>query len=107
MLHRILVADVQRAVAARFGLTQEELTGRCHCRAHSHPRQLAMYLSKQLTGQSNLAISRRFDRDPTTTTFARRQVTRRRADDPALDAIIVEITAQLSQPSMSKEGVCG
>ena len=59
-------------------------------------RQVAMYLSKQLTPRSLPEIGRRFGgRDHTTVIHAVRQIEKLRALDPELDSDIRLLTRQL------------
>jgi chromosomal replication initiation ATPase DnaA len=77
-----LVADIQRAVAAHYGLPEEFMRtpsgpGK-NAHAISHPRQVAMYLATKLTNHSMARIGFFFGgRDHTTIIHARMQVIRR------------------------------
>ena len=92
------IIDIQEAVCRRFCVEQQELLSECRERRLAHPRQVAMYLSKTLTGQSVPQIGRRFRRDHSTVEFAVRKVNARRIEDPALDSRIRALIAQLSPP---------
>jgi chromosomal replication initiator protein len=54
------INSIQKAVASRFGLTVEELKGGSNRRVVVVPRQIAMYLVKQMTDASLLEIGRHF-----------------------------------------------
>lgn len=71
---RIRIAEIQRAVAAHYGLSRAELLGRDHARRVAHPRQVAMYLARDLTAASYPLIGRLFRRDHTTVLHAERAV---------------------------------
>jgi chromosomal replication initiator protein len=76
------VDDITRAACAHFGLTQEELLSPSRASRISWPRQVAMYLARELTGESLPAIGRQFGgRDHTTVLHAYRRTASRIADD--------------------------
>jgi chromosomal replication initiator protein len=54
------IASIQQAVAAMFGLSVEELTQRNNRHVVALPRQIAMYLVKQMTDASLPEIGRHF-----------------------------------------------
>ena len=62
----MLVADIRRTVAAHYGLTDADMVGQCRERRVARPRQVAMYLARELTCQSFPIIGRSFHRDHTT-----------------------------------------
>lgn len=64
---RITVEDIQKAVCAHYNIRMPDLMGPRRARPLARPRQMAMYLAKQLTVQSLPDIGRRFGgRDHTT-----------------------------------------
>lgn len=92
---RILIRDVQRAVAARYGRPVQEMWSRQSNRTACRPRQVAMYLARDLTGQSVKSIARRFDRHHTTVLDALRRVEKRRTEDATLAAIMNRLRREL------------
>ncbi len=83
------IAEIQAAVGAHFGLTPGELLSMTRSARIAWPRQVAMYLARELTGESLPAIGRHFGgRDHTTVLHAcRRASTRLAADDEARRAV--------------------
>jgi chromosomal replication initiator protein len=83
------IAEIQAAVGAHFGLTPDELLSTTRSARIAWPRQVAMYLARELTGESLPAIGRHFGgRDHTTVLHAcRRATTRLAADDDARRAV--------------------
>jgi len=76
------VADIKRATCERYGLTTDELVSKSRAARLTWPRQLAMYLARELTGESLPAIGRQFGgRDHTTVMYAHRRTVSRLADD--------------------------
>jgi chromosomal replication initiator protein len=83
------IAEIQAAVGAHFGLTSSELLSTTRSARIAWPRQIAMYLARELTGESLPAIGRHFGgRDHTTVLHAcRRTGTRLAADEDARRAV--------------------
>lgn len=91
------MADVKAAVVQRYQLHSIDMVSARKSFAVSHPRQLSMYLCKQLTPKSLPEIGRAHGgRDHTTVIHAVRQVERRRTSDPDLNRAIVELSTALS-----------
>jgi chromosomal replication initiator protein len=83
------IAEIQAATCEHFGISTSEMLSSARAPRISWPRQLAMYLSRQLTQESLLAIGREFGgRDHTTVLHACRRASSRLADDqPSRDAV--------------------
>jgi chromosomal replication initiator protein len=83
------IGDIQLAVGEHFGVSRDELLSKARDARVAWPRQVAMYLSRELTEESLPAIGRHFGgRDHTTVLHACRRTTARMlADDAARKAI--------------------
>lgn len=82
---RIRIEDIQRAVAQHFNVSKSDLLSARRNRSIVRPRQIAMYLSKQMTPRSLPEIGRRFGgRDHTTVLHAVRKIEELMAADIAL-----------------------
>ncbi|MCW3797278.1 chromosomal replication initiator protein DnaA [Sphingomonas sp. BN140010] len=93
---RISIDEIQTQVAEHYRIRKAEMTSARRAREVARPRQVAMYLSKQLTPKSLPDIGRRFGgRDHTTVIHAVRQIEKLRAMDPEIDAAIRLLTRQL------------
>ena len=93
---RISIDEIQRQVSDHYNIRKAEMTSARRAREVARPRQVAMYLSKQLTPKSLPDIGRRFGgRDHTTVIHAVKQIERLRAADSELDADIRLLTRQL------------
>jgi chromosomal replication initiator protein len=76
------IAEIQEATCAQFGLTPEELLSSSRGARISLPRQIAMYLSRELTDASLPAIGREFGgRDHTTVMHACKRTSSRLTSD--------------------------
>jgi chromosomal replication initiator protein len=72
---RITIDDIQKNVAAHFNIRVADMSSARRARSVARPRQVAMYLAKQLTSRSLPEIGRRFGgRDHTTVMHAVRKV---------------------------------
>jgi chromosomal replication initiator protein len=72
---RVMVAEIRRAICDFYGLSLDELLSDRRSRPYARPRQIGMWLSCKLTGNSLPAIGRRFgNRDHTTVLYARRTI---------------------------------
>lgn len=76
-----MVADIKAAVCEHYGLPPEAMTSRRRHWATSHPRQIAMFLTREITGRSYPCIGRMFGgRDHSTVIHAVKAVGRRAED---------------------------
>ncbi len=79
---KVTIDDIQKKVCEHFGLKLVDLNGERRSRHLARPRQLAMYLCKQLTTKSLPDIGRAFGgRDHTTVLHAVRKVEELMRDD--------------------------
>jgi chromosomal replication initiator protein len=68
---KVTIEEIQKKVAEHYNIRQHEMTSARRARAVARPRQVAMYLSKQLTTRSLPEIGRKFgNRDHTTVMHA-------------------------------------
>jgi chromosomal replication initiator protein len=83
------IVDVQKAVAAHFGLTTEELTSASRVSRLAWPRQVAIHLARDLTGASLPTIGKAFGgRNHATVLHACKRVSERmKSDQQAVDEI--------------------
>ncbi len=81
---RISIEEIQKRVAEHFNIRVADMHSARRARAVARPRQVAMYLAKQLTARSLPEIGRKFGgRDHTTVMHAVRKVEELRASDAA------------------------
>jgi chromosomal replication initiator protein len=72
---RITIDEIQRQVASHYNIRLSDMSSARRARAVARPRQVAMYLAKQLTTRSLPEIGRKFGgRDHTTVIHAVRKV---------------------------------
>ncbi len=83
---RITVDEIQRKVADHFNIKLSDLLGPKRNRIYARPRQIAMYLSKNMTDRSLPDIARRFGgRDHTTIMHGIRKIDQLRVDDRQIE----------------------
>ena len=91
---RISVDQIQVAVALHFELPVRVMKDRF--REHARARQVAMYLSRQLTPMSLPEIGRRFgDRDHTTVIHAMRRIEKLMVEDCEIALAVITLTKEL------------
>jgi chromosomal replication initiator protein len=93
------IAEIQAAACEHFGLSSDELLSSARVARVAWPRQLAMYLSRELTGESLPAIGRQFGgRDHTTVLHAWRKASARIASDDASREAVQKLCRALDSP---------
>jgi chromosomal replication initiator protein len=91
------IADIKAAACRQFDLSPEELLSSARTARIAWPRQVAMYLSRELTHESLPAIGREFGgRDHTTVLHAWRRTQERISINPASRAIVEELRERLT-----------
>jgi chromosomal replication initiator protein len=82
---RVTIDEIQRRVAEHFNMKMAEMTSSRRARVVARPRQVAMYLAKQLTQRSLPEIGRKFGgRDHTTVMHAVKKIEELMVSDRAL-----------------------
>jgi chromosomal replication initiator protein len=82
---KVTVDMIQKAVAEHYALKQADLTSERRARAVARPRQVAMWIAKQITTRSLPDIGRRFGgRDHTTVLHAVRRIEALKAEDAGI-----------------------
>jgi len=93
---RVTIDEIQKRVSDHFKIRQAEMVSARRARVVARPRQIAMYLSKQLTPRSLPEIGRRFGgRDHTTVIHAVKQIEKLRAADTEIDADVRSLLRSL------------
>jgi len=78
----ITIEDIQRAVANHYGIAEREMRSGKRARSVAFPRQVAMYLAKELTRLSLPEIGRHFGgKDHTTVLYAVRKISKLKQED--------------------------
>jgi chromosomal replication initiator protein len=94
---KVTIDEIQRRVAEHFNIRLSEMTSERRARAVARPRQIAMYLAKQLTTRSLPEIGRKFGgRDHTTVMHAVRKIEELTLSDRSL-AEDVELLRRMLQ----------
>jgi chromosomal replication initiator protein len=94
---RVTIDEIQKRVAEHFNIKLAEMTSSRRARVVARPRQVAMYLAKQLTSRSLPEIGRKFGgRDHTTVMHAVRKIEELVVADRAL-AEDVELLRRMLQ----------
>jgi chromosomal replication initiator protein len=95
---QISIDRIQELVCERFGVTHAELTGDRRSQNIVYPRQVAMYLSRELTDSSLPKIGKEFGgRDHTTVIHATSKIARLIREDRSVYNLVQELTARVKQ----------
>jgi chromosomal replication initiator protein len=98
------VAEIQAAACEHFELSSEELLSSTRTTRIAWPRQVAMYLTRELTGQSLPAIGRHFGgRDHTTVLHACRRTEERILSNPASKQAVDALRQRLQHPALDRD----
>jgi chromosomal replication initiator protein len=94
----ISVEQIQETVVDRFGMTMQELTGDRRSQQIVYPRQVAMYLCRELTDSSLPKIGKKFGgRDHTTVIHATSKIAKLIKEDRNVYELVQELTARIKQ----------
>jgi chromosomal replication initiator protein len=92
----VTIGRIQEAVSDRFGLSVTELCSPRRSQAVAYPRQVAMYLSRELTDASLPKIGKEFGgRDHTTVIHATTKITRLISEDRSVYNLVQDLTARI------------
>ncbi len=92
----ITIASIQEKAAALFGIRFADMRATGRTQAVTFPRQIAMYLARQLTHASLAEVGRAFDRDHTTVLHAVDRIQTLLRDDPKFKKTIDTLTRGLT-----------
>lgn len=91
------IPEIQQAVCNYYQLRVEDLKSKKRTKKVAYPRQIAMYLSRELTDNSLPKIGEDFGgRDHTTVIHAHEKISRMISKDPELEQVIMELKNRLS-----------
>ncbi len=96
-VRKITIEAIQRATAEQFGMKISELKQKNNSRQIVVPRQIAMYLAKQMTEASLPEIGRQFGgKHHTTVMHSIAKIDEQRRTDKAMNSTIAKLTETLS-----------
>jgi chromosomal replication initiator protein len=92
----VSIEQIQDIVSDRFNISKSELCGERRSQNIVYPRQVAMYLSRELTDSSLPKIGREFGgRDHTTVIHATSKIARKIREDRSAYNLVQELTARI------------
>jgi chromosomal replication initiator protein len=95
---QVTIERIQELVSERFGLSLQELCSDKRSQNIVYPRQVAMYLSRELTDSSLPKIGKQFGgRDHTTVIHATSKIARKIREDRSVYNLVQELTARIKQ----------
>lgn len=90
--HPATIPEIQKVVAEYYGISIDEIRGQRRTRESAFPRQVAMYISRELTNASLPAIGREFGgRDHSTVIYAYEKIKETMRQDPELARTINQL----------------
>lgn len=93
---RVGIDDIQKYVADKYGVKLSELKGKSRKKEIVNPRQIAMFLAREILEDSLVTISNAFDRDHTTVMHGIDKIQKQMDEDDSfkeeIDALLKEIT---------------
>jgi chromosomal replication initiator protein len=96
---QVSIERIQDLVSQRFSLSRKQLCGDRRSQNIVYPRQVAMYLSRELTDASLPKIGREFGgRDHTTVIHATSKIARLIKEDRSVYNLVQELTARIKHP---------
>jgi chromosomal replication initiator protein len=98
-LPEVSVERIQETIIERFGISMQELVGDRRSQSIVYPRQVAMYLCRELTDNSLPKIGKKFGgRDHTTVIHATSKIAKLIQEDRSVYNLVQELTARIKQP---------
>lgn len=97
------IAEIKAAACEQFGISAEELISAGRTARLAWPRQVAMYLARELTQESLPAIGREFGgRDHTTVLHACKRTSARISENPSYRTAVEELRTRLSSQPVDR-----
>jgi len=95
-LQRIAVPDIVDLVTRRYGVKRSDLLSKKRTKSIAYPRQICMYLARELTPLSLEEIGGFFGgRDHTTVLHATRRIAEQRTEDPQFNYALEDMIEQM------------
>jgi chromosomal replication initiator protein len=95
---KIKISTIQKVVAQHYGVPADSMKSKVRTARLAFPRQVAIYLSRELTDCSLTQIGQRFGRrDHTTIIHAYQKISEQMERDVSLKATINQLTKELTQ----------
>jgi chromosomal replication initiator protein len=92
----VTVPDIIELVLQRFAVKRADLLGKKRSKSVAHPRQIGMYLARELSGLSLEEIGSYFGgRDHTTVRHAVKRIGEQRQEDSRLNLTLEELSNEL------------
>lgn len=91
----VTIKVIKDEVCSHFGITVDELVSSSRSRKLAYPRQIAMYLSRELTKNSLPKIGEEFLRDHTTVMHAHSKIETDMKINENLKAVVIELITKL------------
>lgn len=101
MTYQPSVAKIQAACCRHFRVKRNEMLSPRRYNGIAFPRQVAMYLARELTSYSFPQIGRAFGRDHSTIIHGARKIAEQLTQDSKLESDVAQLSAEL-KPQLPK-----
>lgn len=91
------IEDIQKQVADKYGVKLTDLKGKSRKKEIVNPRQIAMYLSREILNDSLVTIANSFDRDHTTIIHGIEKIQKQIEDDEDFKKEIESLYKELTE----------
>lgn len=96
-IRRLSVEEIIKVVCQAYKINMADILGKDRTQPLATARQVAMFLSRKLTGNSLPVVAGHFKRNHTTVMHGSGAIQKRLDVEPELKSIVLEITAQLGR----------
>lgn len=96
--------DIESSVCSQFGLTRDQLRSATRVRTIARPRQIALFLARELTGCSFPKIGQYFHRDHCTVILAKKRITALISSDEEIAKQVRECRATIPEFAAARLG---
>jgi chromosomal replication initiator protein len=100
--NNVTIDIIKRAVADYYGISINDLSARKRTKALSDPRQVAMYITREITEYAITEIGEKFGKDHSTVSHACERVKRKMKADPTLEPTIQKLIKQIKENSIKE-----
>jgi len=98
--NNVTIDLIKRVVADYFGLSHNDLSGKKRTKSIAFPRQLAMYITREITEYSTIEVGLDFGgRDHTTVMYACQRIENKMKMDPTLEPILQHLIRSIKEHS--------
>jgi chromosomal replication initiator protein len=100
--NNVTIDIIKRTVADYYGISMNDLSAKKRTKALSDPRQVAMYITREITEYAITEIGEKFGKDHSTVSHACERIKRKLKADPTLEPTIQKLIKQIKENSIKE-----